>query len=367
MAVVAVPFLVNRQNLKYSWIFAVVIIMPYLPLIDDGLHYFYASLVKFSRDFAFNGSIHGLLRVVCGEIGMATSLCKLLVLAFLGIGLKYLHPEFSRRFQGDPAVGCFYALGMVLLLAPTVHFWYLTWIIPFLPLFASRSWMVLCLTISLVFISNGNLHHTGVFILPVWAQIAIWLPFYLLLIGEGVVFFRRQAETEIWPAPKTISVVIPTQNEAKNIGACLGSVKMDDIVHEIIVVDSASIDETIEIAEQAGAQVVRHDFAPDKGGGRGGQIAAGLGIAQGDVVAVVHADTRIPRSGFSRILQILQRNPSIIGGALGGVFDDPGWRMRLIGFLNDCRSVFLGISFGDQVQFFRRQPVVKNNIFPSIP
>jgi hypothetical protein len=29
--------------------------------------------------------------------------------------------------------------------------------------------------------------------------------------------------------------------------------------------------------------------------------------------------------------------------------------------------VFFGISFGDQVQFFRRNPVIEKNLFPNIP
>jgi hypothetical protein len=53
--------------------------------------------------------------------------------------------------------------------------------------------------------------------------------------------------------------------------------------------------------------------------------------------------------------------------SVGGVFNDSGWRMRLIEFLNDFRFVFTGIGFGDQVQFFRRKPVLERNLFPIIP
>jgi GT2 family glycosyltransferase len=36
-------------------------------------------------------------------------------------------------------------------------------------------------------------------------------------------------------------------------------------------------------------------------------------------------------------------------------------------FANDFRAAYLGISFGDQVQFFRRKAVVDNDLFPNIP
>ena len=54
-----------------------------------------------------------------------------------------------------------------------------------------------------------------------------------------------------------ISVVIITKNEAGHIRNCLGSVQWAD---EIIVVDSGSTDETVEIAKSMGAQVFYHKW-----------------------------------------------------------------------------------------------------------
>ncbi|MFO7789822.1 MAG: glycosyltransferase family 2 protein [Bacteroidales bacterium] len=55
-----------------------------------------------------------------------------------------------------------------------------------------------------------------------------------------------------------LSVVIITYNEAKNIGRCLKSVR--GVADEIVVVDSFSEDETVEIAESYGAKVITHAF-----------------------------------------------------------------------------------------------------------
>ena len=55
-----------------------------------------------------------------------------------------------------------------------------------------------------------------------------------------------------------ISVVIICLNEEKNIGRCIDSVK--DIADEIIILDSHSTDQTVNIAEKKGAVVVREDF-----------------------------------------------------------------------------------------------------------
>lgn len=53
-------------------------------------------------------------------------------------------------------------------------------------------------------------------------------------------------------------VVVLTKNEAAHLGACLGS--LDDLECDILVVDSGSTDETIEIAEKFGADVVYHEY-----------------------------------------------------------------------------------------------------------
>src|SRR5438128_112968 len=50
-----------------------------------------------------------------------------------------------------------------------------------------------------------------------------------------------------------ISLAIATHNEEANIASCLNSVK--DWVDEMILVDGASTDKTVEIAEKAGARV----------------------------------------------------------------------------------------------------------------
>lgn len=53
--------------------------------------------------------------------------------------------------------------------------------------------------------------------------------------------------------PVPVSVIITTKNEEKNLSACLSALKDFD---DIIVVDSASTDRTIEIARSAGASVI---------------------------------------------------------------------------------------------------------------
>ncbi len=83
-----------------------------------------------------------------------------------------------------------------------------------------------------------------------------------------------------------LSAVIIAKNEAHNIAACLDSLSFCD---EIIVVDDMSTDDTVTLAEQAGARVFRRaldgDFA--------GQQNFGIAQAGGDWVLFVDCDERI--------------------------------------------------------------------------
>ncbi len=202
---------------------------------------------------------------------------------------------------------------------------------------------------------------------PVWGQMIVRIPFLLLMVWDTVrfwIFDQKPLQT----APcRTLSIVIPTRNEEACIEPCIRSVVRNPYVCEIILVDAASEDRTRSLALQAGARVLIHDRPIESSGGRGGQIKAGIDAAIGDVVAVVHADTLLPGSEIDRLMEILNHCPDIIGGAVGCRFNSSSRRYRFIELANDFRAAFFKISFGDQVQFFRREPVVSKDLFPNIP
>ena len=367
VAVLTLPFLVNRENLRRLWAILPAVGLPFLPFAGGGAGRVFEGLRTFGTQFAHNGSVHGLLRWAMGGITPATTACQVMLAGALIFGYFYFHPRRSDRFYDDPASGCFFALGALLLFSPTVHFWYLAWIVPFLALRPFASWMVLCLTVSAGFTAEGYLVFFGRWHLPGWATLAAWLPFWVLFAGDVRRFLRRLKTPADLRPPATVSVVIPARNEGAEVAACVGAVLRDRRVVEVIVVDGGSDDDTVMQAEGAGARVVRHLAPPENGGGRGGQIRAGVMASEGDVIAVVHADTRITAPVFGQMIDLLRCQPMIVGGAVGGRFHGRGWRLRLLEAANDFRAVVLGISFGDQVQFFRRGPVVEAGLYPDVP
>ncbi len=174
------------------------------------------------------------------------------------------------------------------------------------------SWMLLCLTVSGYFAGNDMAD------LPVWLQIPVWLPFCLLLSRDIYLAWQRFRYPAEDSPPQSVSAVIPVRNEAERIAACIDSLYQDNAVKEVIAVDGGSTDETVILAGKA-APAIRHTALSGHGGGRGGQIHAGIMVAKGDVVAIVHADTLITTPVFTQIIEVLGRQP-MSSAALWAVF-----------------------------------------------
>ena len=84
----------------------------------------------------------------------------------------------------------------------------------------------------------------------------------------------------------TLSVILIANNEANNILACLASVSFAD---QVVVVDSGSTDNTVELARSAGAEVVQTADWP----GFGAQKNRALDLATCDWVFSIDADERV--------------------------------------------------------------------------
>lgn len=108
----------------------------------------------------------------------------------------------------------------------------------------------------------------------------------------------------------TISVVIPTKNEARNIAWVLE--RMEPIVDELIIVDGLSTDGTVEIARsiRPDVVVVHHPIA-----GKGEAVRAGFAAATGDLVVMLDADGSMDPGEIQRFVEQLAAGHDFVKGS----------------------------------------------------
>jgi tetratricopeptide (TPR) repeat protein len=97
-----------------------------------------------------------------------------------------------------------------------------------------------------------------------------------------------------------LSLCMIVRDEASNLPACLKSV--EQVVDEMIVVDTGSTDCTIAIAQSFGAQVHLFDWCDDFAAARN----VALKYAQGDWVLVLDADETLISTSISGLKQAIQ-------------------------------------------------------------
>ena len=140
-----------------------------------------------------------------------------------------------------------------------------------------------------------------------------------------------------WP---TVSVVVPTLNEARNLPVVLA--ELPGGLHEIVIVDGHSTDGTVEVARRCSPDA-KSFF--DRAGGKGDALRCGFEASTGDILVMLDADgsadpaeipsfvaalvdgadfakgTRFPAGGGSSDITPLRRN-----GIMGSANSEPALR-----------------------------------------
>jgi glycosyltransferase involved in cell wall biosynthesis len=123
-----------------------------------------------------------------------------------------------------------------------------------------------------------------------------------------------------------LSVVIPTRNEARNIGWVLG--RMPSFVDEVVIVDGGSTDGTVEVARSLWPDVV---VVTDNGRGKGDAMRVGAAAARGSLIVMMDADGSMDPAEIERFVEPLARGYEFVKGSRflegGGTADMTRLRM----------------------------------------
>ncbi len=145
-----------------------------------------------------------------------------------------------------------------------------------------------------------------------------------------------------------VSLIIPTYNEAENIGALLDFLieNGDESLLEIIVADGGSTDATLEAAKKTGVKTV---LSPKKG--RAAQMNYGASIANGDLFYFVHADTKPPKTYLKDISESINQGYDL--GRYLSKYDSKSWLLKMNALLSRL-DTFAGMG-GDQTLFITKK------------
>jgi len=105
----------------------------------------------------------------------------------------------------------------------------------------------------------------------------------------------------------TVSIIVPTLNEAQLIQPFLQHLRKRASQAEIIVVDADSSDGTPRLAEPLADRIVHAKR------GRAIQMNSGASIAHNDTLWFLHVDAEIPWGCLEEIRRIMD-NPEVVGG-----------------------------------------------------
>jgi glycosyltransferase involved in cell wall biosynthesis len=148
------------------------------------------------------------------------------------------------------------------------------------------------------------------------------------------------------PVNPTVSVVIPTLDEAQNLPYVINS--LPDGLHEIIVVDGRSRDDTerVALALRHGVRIVRETRR-----GKGAAINAGFRAATGDILVIIDADGSMDGADITTLVDALQAGADYVKGSRfasgGGSVDiTPVRRLGDLGLCLLIRTLF-GARYSD--------------------
>jgi glycosyltransferase involved in cell wall biosynthesis len=116
--------------------------------------------------------------------------------------------------------------------------------------------------------------------------------------------------------PVLTSVIVPNYNHAQSLPLCLEAIKKQTYAPlEIIVVDDASTDDSVRIAESAGVTVISNgrNEGPSVTRNRGAELASG------EILFFVDSDGALAPDAVANAVALLEANPDL--GAVCGIDD----------------------------------------------
>ena len=147
------------------------------------------------------------------------------------------------------------------------------------------------------------------------------------------------------PSPR-VSVVIPTLNEAENLPHVFARLPAD--IHELIIVDGRSVDDTREVARSLRPDALIID---QQGKGKGDALKSGFNACSGEIIVMLDADGSTDPQEIPRFVAALCQGADFVKGSRfaqgGGSSDITPLRSAGNRALNQVVNALYGTSYTD--------------------
>jgi hypothetical protein len=190
-----VPFLLIRRKSINLCIFFFTALFFYLPFLDAGEKLF-ESLLAYSEHWVFNASFYEVLLWIGISPLQSRKISLILLLLIVMVIFFHYAQKKSDEQEGSIYYVGFVVLGSFMLLTPTLHPWYLCWMVPFLVIFPNRAWIYFTGSVFLSYFVLKDYVEAGVWKENIAVKLFEYLPLYILLIYDAA----RRYRASLWPA-----------------------------------------------------------------------------------------------------------------------------------------------------------------------
>ncbi|HEV8376069.1 MAG TPA: glycosyltransferase 87 family protein [Candidatus Polarisedimenticolia bacterium] len=242
--VLAFPPLARGVPRRFWAVPFVVVSVSYLPYLGAGKA-LVGGLREYAERWQHNDSLFRVLLGLLEAIRPTEPLKRLIAWlqtrldapALIDLLYRYAYPVYLARLlvalllvalsfwiarRGvAPISGAFLVLSSGLLLSPTVHPWYVLWLVPFLVFIPSRGWILFTGLVSLSYLDPGPVGAAGHGM--DWVRWAEYLPLFALLVVDGLRARQGRPSTlfdlPVWTGslpPMAASLAGETETRAEN-------------------------------------------------------------------------------------------------------------------------------------------------------
>ncbi len=169
------PAATRRNGARCAAAFLLATAVLYLPYAGAGPRLF-DGLFTYSVSWRFNDGIFGVLSWGLGSELAAKAVAAAVVLSIV---IQSVRDDWSLTRTA------FWVTGALIVLSPTVHPWYLLWMVPLVALRPNRAWLYLSGSVFLAYYGLSTYQNAGVWPEPWWIKLLIYGPFLVLLVVDG--------------------------------------------------------------------------------------------------------------------------------------------------------------------------------------